>query len=1103
MSYQALHIPFASGQDEGYDRKILPIGPMRSIRNMWLERDGRLARRSGLTTKSESYVNGDTVNATDPVRGLTDSGFIAEDDDDTGALYHCLYRNDAAGDERIIQATGRPTRVSSIEKFESSAGTTSSRNDQICPCVDVCYDGTIVFAYLSGTTATLEFRNPVTLEVLSKTQHTIGGGSDTVAYTSTAPSQVTVDYIDRRPPKIKVVASKVSNHIAVISHYVAPANDDDPDTWVMKEEIFNTFGERIDGYGRVLHSAAAEPFGGEFYDAVARPNADSFLCVRRESTSTQLFEVEFQRADGVPPVETLLATVPNPGVAGNTFRVGCSCSETRWYVSTQTAVYSKRFGDTGQYKVAAVPFAEYNTVISAVDIGDDQTKLVWGVLEENYEDIHTTASSDPLLTNSAIWTHADGSVGSLGDTVSCGFEYPMTHAIRTSGQSVSFLAEFGHSYGEPTNVPDSVVLLTPPSTYTVTPVEVTDIAKEPFWSPAHIVESSGVDGKNYVVATALETGSRYFDYDIGNDPYYAPHHDSIWTKRKESAPGRPVSYTAGGRTYTLYPATIFSSGSVSLAEGYPYGQFRAAFFRTTNERIDSIKFRGGSVLAGGIVKHAIGEAIIQGFTGPPAWRWLNYTTDESVGIGGPYTIQFCATLEYRDPDGRLWRSAPSVARTFELPAIESDDYGHVIRAMFECHSGIPLPAKGCRLVLWGTNPDGNIFYRRDEVDIRPGEDHQFHYSIYTDSNEDGEVLYTTGDVLANGCPPSARFLMEHGGRLWAASGTSKNTVQASKTINDTLGVEWNSLDSFKVVLPDEVTGMAPMDSAAVLFTESGVFVVHGTGPDLGGVGSFSEPQQLPCSNGCINHRSVIATNAGVFFQSRRGLEYVPRGFGSPVFAGESVRDTTDAYPHCFGVAQSTYDGTVRWLMGLAESSGGAVVVVFDPRTQAWCTYTYNGQLFKHIRRTGGEITMAGDYVGTIRAEDTSAEAGLLDLAWVETGSLRVTGLQSWAFGRRFHLLGEFGGRPCTVRVRMSFNDEEFLPDDVASWDMTTESYTANAPVELELTLPVQRFSTIRFKIEIQSLSDEEGLGYTYKPNGMTLYYSPASEGPRLQSRNTA
>lgn len=1134
MSYQALHIPFASGQDEGYDRKVLPIGPMRSIRNMWLERDGRLARRPGIVPRSseyesfldpgnvlDRYISGVQVSSTDRVKGLTDNGLIAEDRDDTGTLYHLLYRTNASNEERVVQAIGRPTRVSSIERFHASGGlgdTNQGRaNNQTCPCVDTCFDGKIVFAYLEGTIATLEFREPRTLEVMHKVQHEIGsrvGFPSGFSSGDCGPTATTETYKDVYPPTIKVIASKVSNHVVLLSHIVAPNFNESINRYVITEELFDTAGNYLQGYeaiSRVVSTYTGTPNSGCFYDAVARPNADSYIYVGPDSTNStiQVQEVSFTRTYDVSPVLSVkcaLSTVtfdtPSTVFAGT--RVSCSCSETRWHAASQAEVWTGRFGDT----VARDPLdiltsiEANNTVPTAVDIGNNQTKIIWAELQNDWDDVYESAPNiRNVVTKTMIWTHEDGEANVRGDIVDSGFEYPITQAIHVSGGCVSFLAEFGYSYGEPKNTPDLIQAVPPPvGGVTTTQVEVKDVTKEPFWSPAHIVESSGTDNRNYVSATALETGSRYFDYHFTGGVF----HPSIWAGVKEPSPGRPLAYSFGGKEYFVYPTTFFSASGTSIAESYPYGQFSATMFRTEHERIGSIRFRGGSAIAGGIIKHAVGDTVIQGFTCPPAWQKLTYYTEANGGLGGDFTLQFCATLEYRDVEGRLWRSAPCAPRSVVLPAIEDDGYNHVIELAFECHSGIPLPSKGCKFVLYATNPDGNTFYRRSEQDVWPGELVTFTWGTggFTDSNEDAEVLYTTGDVLANGCPPSARFIAESGGRLWAASGTERHVIRASKTINDTLGVEWNSLDSFKVVLPEEVTGMASMDSALVAFTANSVFLIHGSGPDLGGVGAFSEPQNIPCTNGCINHRSVIATTAGVFFQSRRGIEYIPRGFGAPIFAGESVRDTTDQYPYCFGVAQATSDGTVRWLMGAGEDSPTSVVVVFDPRTQAWCTYNYNGNGFTHIRRTDGEITMSGEYVSTIKTEDPSIEAGATDLAWIETGSLRVTGLQSWAFGRRFHLLGEFGGRPCTVRVRMGFNDEEFLPDDVAEWSITTDEYTADAPLELELTLPIQRFSTIRFKIEVQSASDEPDLGYTYKPNGMTLYYSPASEGPRLQSRNT-
>ena len=98
MPYQAIHIPFADGQNEGFDRKILPVGPMRSVMNMWLERDGRMARRPRLVGKTVDNVDGDDARV-DAVLGFTRRGFVGVEENTGDVICHAWART-SDGDGR-------------------------------------------------------------------------------------------------------------------------------------------------------------------------------------------------------------------------------------------------------------------------------------------------------------------------------------------------------------------------------------------------------------------------------------------------------------------------------------------------------------------------------------------------------------------------------------------------------------------------------------------------------------------------------------------------------------------------------------------------------------------------------------------------------------------------------------------------------------------------------------------------------------------------------------------------------------------------------------------------------------------------------------------
>jgi hypothetical protein len=144
--------------------------------------------------------------------------------------------------------------------------------------------------------------------------------------------------------------------------------------------------------------------------------------------------------------------------------------------------------------------------------------------------------------------------------------------------------------------------------------------------------------------------------------------------------------------------------------------------------------------------------------------------------------------------------------------------------------------------------------------------------------------------------------------------------------------------------------------------------------------------------------------------------------------------------------------------------------------------------------SNGDVSYVEDY-------RIGREALSSDDAWIETGDIRVAGLQGWAFGRRVHLLGNFGGRDCDVVIEYAYDGQAYLSGDTYTWRLTEEERGSDLPIELELSPRRIKFSSIRFRVRVQPLSDDTDSQYSFKPNGLSLYYTPAAEGPRLAARD--
>jgi hypothetical protein len=249
---------------------------------------------------------------------------------------------------------------------------------------------------------------------------------------------------------------------------------------------------------------------------------------------------------------------------------------------------------------------------------------------------------------------------------------------------------------------------------------------------------------------------------------------------------------------------------------------------------------------------------------------------------------------------------------------------------------------------------------------------------------------------------------------------------------------------------------------------------------------------------------VVTNEAGVWYQTRRGIELLPRGAGSPVWVGQGVRDVTRDYPTCLG-ASSMPDNTVRWVF--SNDAGAFVVIVWDQRAASWFVHDYPsaetgvgetgpqsvGYLLEQVTGEPAMALLSADLLG--KEVDREARPGAQSM--LETGSIRPAGLNGWHFGRRVNVLGEWLG-PCAIRLEFAFSDQGYLPQDTFTWVLDEDEYAEGDPVELELTLPVMKFSAVQFRLSWTPLSAT--VEHSFAANGLTVWFERADMGQRVPAR---
>lgn len=314
------------------------------------------------------------------------------------------------------------------------------------------------------------------------------------------------------------------------------------------------------------------------------------------------------------------------------------------------------------------------------------------------------------------------------------------------------------------------------------------------------------------------------------------------------------------------------------------------------------------------------------------------TADGALTLLGSY--QYRSVIEWIDGSGRRWRSRPSRVYAVTLTGANdtvtftgADDYSWVRQ-----QSGLnPETISELRRHFYRTASGGDTFYRCTRPQGTPvaRAGNTFVDILSDEELITREVLYTVGGVLDNDHPSSCRYLAVMEDRIWLGGLWDETQIQSSKILVPGEPPQFSDSPAFRVVLPDSCTGLAAQDGILVAFCASAIYAVQGSGPTDQGQGDWGSPRVVTRSTGCINSLSILETSAGIFFQSPRGIEMLPRGLGEPVFVGAAVQDSLGStIITSAAVIKSGTSSTARFCLGTTT------VLVFDLESNAWSRDVY-------------------------------------------------------------------------------------------------------------------------------------------------------------------
>ncbi len=616
-------------------------------------------------------------------------------------------------------------------------------------------------------------------------------------------------------------------------------------------------------------------------------------------------------------------------------------------------------------------------------------------------------------------------------------------------------------------------------------------ASKPFAGPA--VATLGATDSYYIWTHTAQSAANqkwddqrgYYLIQIGGGAPGANEHRRMMHVPNITASAGPCQahmadvYDAGlgyGFGTALVSTLRFGSGA---AEDYgaEWVTFRSSFESPRQAATDFAEAGRAIQFAGGVLTEWNGSVEETGFTNVPVIVSLTASAGGSLSAGN---YIYVAVYEYIDAQGRRHRSAPSDPVSITVTATQKVT---VVAQPLVADSRLIVDSAPVLLHVYRTLVGQSTFRRVTPNIGAPGA--SFSLISFVDTMADtaaaaAEDIYTDGGVVANTLPPPSTFMCVCNARLWLAGQLDANVITASKILVDGEPTQFSDELEFSVFLPQACTGIASIDGTVVAFARERIYFVTGDGPSDQGIGSFNPPVELPTDVGCIDWRSVVETSQGVFFQSKRGIYLLPRGFNTPIFVGAPVEATLASYPIVQSAtlvsqpsngANSLGEITVRFVVASDELGSATRVLVYDPRTQGWSVDSRTDSF--NVHGIGGTWLDSfvytiqqglGTFVGLQQETVGAYDDGIAPLDFISstlaTGDIRPFGVAGYGAFENVVVVGEYRG-PAVVTVSASVDGQ---PPSIYSFTVTGPDGTADNNVYLQVTPRVRLGSSLKVSV---------------------------------------
>jgi hypothetical protein len=296
-----------------------------------------------------------------------------------------------------------------------------------------------------------------------------------------------------------------------------------------------------------------------------------------------------------------------------------------------------------------------------------------------------------------------------------------------------------------------------------------------------------------------------------------------------------------------------------------------------------------------------------------------------------------------------------------------------------------------------------------------------------------ELIYTTGNVLANIAPPATSIIVTYNNRVFLAglsdklelwysqttvNNTNENTIPPQFSAELTIGVD---------PIGGDITALGLLNQSLIIFKSGKIFALQGTGPDsTGNNNDYGDPALITSDVGCVNENSVVIMPQGIMFQSIKGIYLLDQSLnvsyiGAPV---EAYNEFTITSSLCDPIANQAIFTTVE-----------GTALVYDYFFKQWSTWTNHyakdsvvyGNRFTYVK-PDGHVYMQNTDIFT----DGSVP---VYLSWT-LPNLAFAGLQGYQRVFRCFILGTYKSVH-TLNVQVAYDYNSVYTQNVVVTPSTT------------------------------------------------------------------